>query len=350
MAQYKVPQAVEAEDKLLGPFTFRQFVYLLIAAGCIAAAWGLFQLFPLLAIIPLPFVAFFLVLALPVKKDQPMEVYLAAVVNYYIKPNHRVWTPGQRESTILITAPKHQEKSRVRNLSESEASSRLSFLANIVDTEGYAIRGDAASAEFAGSSVKDEYLAEANQVNDIMDNQNTVIDKMIQNEQNARHEEIVNEMRTALNRTESLAQPQPTVNTPAPQPVQAPIRAQIQNLANNNAFSISTKAQQANRIVQKATPITPQPTPIVAPQPIYQPQYIQPAMQQPAYNPAPQYYQQVPPVYQQNQVPQQQPQPSSQPYQQFQQPAVQPVHQAPQPSQSQTTTPINLYQGPGPIF
>ena len=31
MATYKVPQDVEAEDKLLGPFTFRQFIYLLIA-------------------------------------------------------------------------------------------------------------------------------------------------------------------------------------------------------------------------------------------------------------------------------------------------------------------------------
>ena len=33
MAQYKVPQDVEADDKLIGPFSFRQFVYLLIAGG-----------------------------------------------------------------------------------------------------------------------------------------------------------------------------------------------------------------------------------------------------------------------------------------------------------------------------
>ena len=54
MAQYKVPQDVEADDKLIGPFSFRQFIYLLIAGGLIAAAVGLFQIFPLLAIIPLP--------------------------------------------------------------------------------------------------------------------------------------------------------------------------------------------------------------------------------------------------------------------------------------------------------
>ena len=75
MAQYKVPQDVEADDKLLGPFSFRQFVYLLIAGGLIALAIGLFQLFPLLVIIPLPFVLFFGALALPLRKDQPMETY-----------------------------------------------------------------------------------------------------------------------------------------------------------------------------------------------------------------------------------------------------------------------------------
>ena len=75
MAQYKVPQDVEADDKLLGPFSFRQFVYLLIAGGLIALAVGLFQLFPLLAIIPLPPVLLFVALALPLKKDQPMETY-----------------------------------------------------------------------------------------------------------------------------------------------------------------------------------------------------------------------------------------------------------------------------------
>ena len=71
MAQYKVPQDVEADDKLLGPFTFRQFVYLLIAAALVGILIFLFQLFPVLALIPLPFIALFGVLALPIKKDQP---------------------------------------------------------------------------------------------------------------------------------------------------------------------------------------------------------------------------------------------------------------------------------------
>ena len=68
MAQYKVPQDVEADDKLLGPFSFRQFVYLLIAGGCIALAVAFFQIFPLLAIVPVLPALFFIILALPLKR------------------------------------------------------------------------------------------------------------------------------------------------------------------------------------------------------------------------------------------------------------------------------------------
>ena len=101
MAQYKVPQDVEADDKLLGPFSPRQLVFLGIAIGAGALAWFLFTIFPLLAIIPVPIVIFFGALALPLKKDQPMEAYVFALIRFYFKPNKRIWFPGQRESTIL---------------------------------------------------------------------------------------------------------------------------------------------------------------------------------------------------------------------------------------------------------
>lgn len=319
MAQYKVPQDVEAEDKLLGPFTFRQFIYLLIAAAGIAGAWGLFQLFPLLALIPLPFVFFFGVLALPLKKDQPMETYLAAIISFYFKPNRRIWTAGQRESTIKIIAPKKAEKSRTRNLTEEEASHRLSFLASIIDTEGYAIRGD--------SSMKDEYAAEADTIEDVLDADNPVIDRIIEQEQTERKQELIAQMRTAINRTDNLittpsantpiAAPSPILPAPSlPQPQATPttINQQLQNLATNNSFSIQTIAQQANRIQQTLQPQqTFQPQPTLQPQPMPQsstpfqssypspqPQSAQPQSSQPAINP-PDLYGPPPAIFSTNQ-------------------------------------------------
>ena len=125
MAQYKVPQDVEAEDKLLGPFTFRQFVYLLIAGGCIALAVLLFKISPFLIIIPALPAIFFIILALPLKKDQPMETYLAALLSFYLKPRTRHWTSGQRETSIKISAPKvNEEEKRVRDITGEDATHR----------------------------------------------------------------------------------------------------------------------------------------------------------------------------------------------------------------------------------
>lgn len=193
MAQYKVPQDVEADDKLLGPFTFRQFVYLLITAALIGVTIFLFQLFPLLALIPLPFAFLFGVLALPVKKDQPMETYLAAIVSYYLKPHTRIWTAGQRETTIKITAPKIVEDKRVRDISSEEATHRLSFLADIVDTQGKAID------TFNNSVMRDDLVAEAQSTADMFeDNRFETLNIAIAKDETTRHNALMKLMRSAI--------------------------------------------------------------------------------------------------------------------------------------------------------
>ena len=210
MAQYKVPQDVEADDKLLGPFTFRQFVYLLAAGALIAIAAGLFQIHPLLIIIPLPIIILLLVISLPLKKDQPMETYLAALVSYYLKPRKRIWTSGQPESTITITAPKVQEKVRTRDISGEEATHRLSFLADIVDTEGRAI------GNIDSSPMRDDLAAEADAVADIFEDSSQYrnIDAALEKDKTSRHAEAMENMRKAIAANEAPLQPQqaPTIS------------------------------------------------------------------------------------------------------------------------------------------
>ena len=276
MAQYKVPQDVEADDKLLGPFTFRQFVYLMVMGGFIGVAFALFQIFPLLALLAVPFIIFFAVLALPLKKDQPMETYLAAIVSYHLKPNRRFWNPGQRESTIEITAPKKVEQPRARDITEEEAGNRLSFLANVIDTEGYAVRGDINNAP-----LREQFLAEANATPDIMDaNSSSVINQMLAKQQNSRHDELVNQMRQAINRAEAAdaavteninrnlnvinpisSTPNTGASSPSntkpAQPAQPnpALQAQLQNLANNNEYSIETISKEAARLENRGNEV-----------------------------------------------------------------------------------------------
>lgn len=262
MAQYKVPQDVEAEDKLIGPFSFRQFVYLLIAGGLIALAVGLFQIFPALAIIPVPFILFFGALALPLKKDQPMETYLAALVSFYLKPRTRVWMPGQKETTILITAPKIVEESRTRDITGEEATHRLSFLADIVDSKGYAIRGNG-----VGSQVREDLVAEANTAVDMFETTHfdNLENKITKNE-NQQHAEVIKEMRDAIEKNEKITNTEissfasdndakqsdssdfskKSAYMEKTQP-ESP-KSSIIELANNEAYSVATIAKEANRI------------------------------------------------------------------------------------------------------
>ena len=218
MAQYKVPQDVEADDKLIGPFSFRQFVYLIVAAGLCFVAFLLFQIFPLLVIIPVPFIIFLGLLALPVKKDQPMETYLAAVVDFYLKPQKRIWMPGQPDSTITIAAPKNVEENRKKDLSQEEAGRRLSFLANIVDTEGYAIKDN------TNSNLRDDVASEAADTQDIFEqNQNYTLEQSLEQSTANRRAQLVAEMQNAIKNAEAQA-PQPTIQhtfqpaAPEPQP------------------------------------------------------------------------------------------------------------------------------------
>lgn len=294
MAVYKVPQDVEADDKLIGPFSFRQFIYLIIVALAIAMAWGLGQLLLPLAIIPLPIIIIFGALALPLRKDQPMEIFLAAMVSFYLKPRKRFWTPDGIDSLIEITVPKTVEVQRVKDLSQNEAEQRFSYLANIVDSHGWAVRG--ADVQAPNNAIKNDVYFAAQQVTDILDNDNDVAKnlnyKLGQSDAH-RHQEIIDMMRGKMaskttvpsvfnyfngSPPEPVAAPEPTVGqhleyNPYPEisqsiiepmtkpskPIPRPplttsekvVPAGIINLAHNTDLSIETIAREANRIQGK---------------------------------------------------------------------------------------------------
>ena len=198
MSVYKVPQDVEADDKLLGPFNFRQFIYLIIVAGCIALEIFLWGIFPGLIILPLPIIIFFGVLALPLRKDQPMETYLAAVVSFYLKPNKRFWQPDGVEHLIQISAPVNREEHLTKELSQNEASRRLSYLADIVDTEGWAIKHSIAPVN---TTVREEYSNEARAAEDMFDNSrvSSNVDNLLNQHDQRRKQQIMQNLDMARN-------------------------------------------------------------------------------------------------------------------------------------------------------
>ncbi len=215
MAVYKVPQDVEADDKLIGPFSFRQFIYLIIVVMAGALAWALGTIFIGLAIIPLPVVLLFGALALPLRKDQPMEIYLAAMVSFYLKPRKRMWDPEGVESRIEITEPKVVEVRRTKDITQADAEQRFSYLANLVDTGGWAIRGTIGAPN---SPMNTDVYFEAQGTEDVLDTNNAVsqsFDTMMEKQT----EKIKEEARARMMHPQP--EPQPQVQQTTPQPAQS---------------------------------------------------------------------------------------------------------------------------------
>lgn len=220
MAVYKVPQDVEADDKLIGPFSFRQFFYLAGTILGLVLAWGLGSLFLPLAIIPLPIVLFLGALALPLRKDQPMEIYLAAMVSFYLKPRRRLWQPDGQSSLIEVRAPVTTEVQRTKDISRDEAQRRLSYLADIVDTGGWALRG--LDINPSGTAINSDVYYEAQQTQDMMDEAATItqnFEAMIEKNDQKRRQEIMDRMK---NPSSFQAPPTSPAVQPAPQGIEEP--------------------------------------------------------------------------------------------------------------------------------
>lgn len=267
MAQYKVPQDVEADDKLLGPFSFRQFVYIMIAGGLIASCFLLWNIFPLLIMIPIPIIIFLGILALPIKKDQPMETYLSAVVDFYLKPQKRYWMPGQTDIPISITAPKQTEENRTKDLSQEEASHRLSFLANIVDTEGHAIKDSNLSEEFEAQNADAQDMFESGS--------NYTLDRTLEQSTENRHNQIVAQMRNAINQQQAAPAAAPQAIThqyTAPQTPQPAVQQVAQALSALPTPATAPEAVATPAAPTVAPPIPPSPTAVQAPVPPAVPQ------------------------------------------------------------------------------
>lgn len=198
MAVYKVPQDVEAEDKLLGPFSFKQFIFLIITVMALGIAYGLSQILLPLAIIPLPIAIFFAILALPLRKDQPMEVYMAAVISFILKPKVRLWRPDGIEALIEVIAPKNEDRQYGKGYSQEEVQKRLSYLANLVDSRGWSVRG----VNEPDSSMRADLYNEAQAMDDLLDEQGSraqQIDSLLTRTDNQRRQELLDRMQQGRN-------------------------------------------------------------------------------------------------------------------------------------------------------
>lgn len=141
MATYKVIQDVEAEDKLLGPLTLRQFIYAAIAVLCFYLTFLVISkgaAFLAVAFLPVGLISGFF--AWPWSRDQPTEIWALAKIRFMIKPRKRIWDQSGTKELVSVTAPKKIEIVYTNGLSQDEVESRLRALADMIDSRGWATK------------------------------------------------------------------------------------------------------------------------------------------------------------------------------------------------------------------
>ena len=141
MATYKLIQNIEAEDKILGPLTLRQFIFALIAVFLFYMCFLMVvKHVVFLLVVFLPPALFFGFFALPFGRDQPTEVWALAKLRFWFKPRRRIWNQSGVKELVTITVPKKIEHVYTNGLSQIEVKSRLKALAETIDSRGWATK------------------------------------------------------------------------------------------------------------------------------------------------------------------------------------------------------------------
>ena len=102
--RFEVPQFIEVEDKIVGPFTWKQFVYLAGGAGALVILYLLVP-FMVFVLIGLPIGALAGFLAFHRINNRPFSIFLESFVNYISHSRLYLWRKAEQQEIIIHAEP-----------------------------------------------------------------------------------------------------------------------------------------------------------------------------------------------------------------------------------------------------
>jgi hypothetical protein len=99
--KYQVPQFIQAETKLIGPLTLRQFLWVAGGVSIIAMEYILLHSGIVLIIAGLLTAMFFGALAFGKVDGQPFLNYLAYMLSYALGSKRYVYRPGEQKDAFV---------------------------------------------------------------------------------------------------------------------------------------------------------------------------------------------------------------------------------------------------------
>ncbi len=102
--QFRVPQFIDIEDKIFGPFTFKQFIYLIGGGGIV---FILLKVLPIYLAIPLsiPVAAFALALTYYRVNNKPFVSILESFMKYQMSNKLYIWKHRKQSATAAASEP-----------------------------------------------------------------------------------------------------------------------------------------------------------------------------------------------------------------------------------------------------
>lgn len=120
--RFSVPQFIDVEDKIFGPLTFKQFVYLIGGAGISFLLWKTIpKLIAILLIVPVA--GFALALAFYKVNERPFAYIVEAWFKYITKSKLYLWKKPPPKKKKPAEKPKEEEEKKyIPKLSASKLS------------------------------------------------------------------------------------------------------------------------------------------------------------------------------------------------------------------------------------
>ena len=129
--QFRVPQFIDIEDKILGPLTWKQFAYTLGAGGSAYMALRFTDSKFLGILIGIPFVSLFLSLAFVKINNQTFVEVLEHAFNYISRGNLYTWQKDDKRVNDAEQIVVEENKNKVQIINVNKQS--LREIANDLD-------------------------------------------------------------------------------------------------------------------------------------------------------------------------------------------------------------------------
>lgn len=121
--QFQVPQFINIEDKVIGPLTIKQFLYILVATVILFVLYKLLNLFVFI-VLSIPVMVFTYALAFLKVRNQPFINIVKNMFGFLRKPDFYVWKKldakeekQEQAPKIIKKVPAKKKKKHLRDIS-----------------------------------------------------------------------------------------------------------------------------------------------------------------------------------------------------------------------------------------